>query len=67
MKQSKIHEEYIQYLKMCGESIANNAESIVGSEELLCDLTVTISLEPGRCPNIVVNRDFVPEGIKEMQ
>ena len=58
------YQEWIDYMRMAGESIAKNAESIVGDEELLRSVSVTISLYPGEAPEIDISRQFLPEGLK---
>lgn len=58
------HQKWIDYMRMAGESIAKNAESIVGDEELLRSVSVTICLSPGEAPEIDISRQFLPEGIK---
>lgn len=59
------HKEWVDYIKMCGESIAKNAESIVGNEELLQSVSVTIWIRPGEAPEIDISRQFAPEGLRE--
>ena len=56
--------EWIDYIRMAGESIAKNAESIVGDEELLQSVSVTILLRPHEAPGIDISRQFYPEGLK---
>ena len=58
------HQEWIDYMRMAGESIAKNAESIVGDEELLQSVSVTIRLTPHEAPEIDISRQFAPEGLK---
>lgn len=58
------YQEWIDYMRMAGESIAKNAESIVGDEELLRSVSVSIWLSPGEAPEIDISRQFLPEGIK---
>lgn len=57
-------DEWIEYLKMCGESIIKNAESIVGTEAKLMDVTVTIHLNHAEIPTINIDRNFVPEELE---
>ena len=59
------HQEWIDYMRMAGESIAKNAESIVGDEELLTSVLVTVWLRPHEAPEIDISRQFAPEGMKD--
>lgn len=61
-----IHQNWIEYLKACGQSIVDNAESIVGSEPYLSDVTVSIYLRPGEAPYINVDRTFYPEEARNL-
>lgn len=56
-------EELIRQLKLCGASIVENAESIIGTEERLVGVTVTIDFGDQAIPTINVDREFVPEGL----
>jgi hypothetical protein len=64
MKQN--YETWFEQMKQCAESISKNAESIVGDEQYLKSVTVTIYLEPGEQPTINVSRDFIPEGYMKL-
>lgn len=55
-------DELIRQLKLCGASIVENAESIIGTEERLVGVTVTIDFGDQIIPTINVDREFVPEG-----
>lgn len=52
--------ELIRQLKLCGASIVENAESIIGTEEHLSGVTVRIYLDFNEAPHINVDRDFYP-------
>jgi hypothetical protein len=57
------HEKMVEALKKCGQSIIENAESIVGHEQYVREIRVTVSLNPTEAATINVDRDFYPEGI----
>ena len=57
------HEKMVEVLKKCGQSIIENAESIVGHESYLKEVRVTVHLNPSEAATINVDRDFYPEGI----
>ena len=57
------HEKMVDVLKKCGQSIIENAESIVGHEQYVREIRVTVSLNPTEVASINVDRDFYPEGI----
>lgn len=59
------HEEWTNDLIECAKSIIQNAESMVGTETYLTDVSVTISLEAGSEPRINVYRNSVPDRIVE--
>lgn len=61
-----MHETWVEYIKLAGQTIVDNAESIVGSEKYLASLNVTVSLYPHEAPIINISRDFYPEGINGM-
>lgn len=48
----------VEALKKAAETIIRNAESIVGSENSLTDLTVTIYMRSGETPRINVDKDL---------
>ena len=56
-------EEIIQNIKDCGQSLIDNAESIVGNYEYRCyGLTITCYVnESDREPYIEVRNEFIPE------
>ena len=55
--------ELIRQLKLCGASIVENAESIIGTEKGLTDVTVSIYINRDEIPHINVDRNFCPEGL----
>ena len=55
--------ELIRQLKLCGASIVENAESIIGTEKMLTDVTVSIYIDRDEIPHINVDRNFYPEGL----
>lgn len=59
------HERLINDLKAAGQSIIDNAESIIGSEKWLHQVLVMITLNSSEATMINVDRDFYPEGIIE--
>ncbi len=56
-------EQWIDWIRSAGESITENAESIVGTEQKLANVSVTVSIYPGEIPTITVSRDFYPKDI----
>lgn len=53
------NEQFARELRLAGEKIAREAVSMVGSEENLLNVTVTISIEPGtNIPNIEVVKNM---------
>ena len=60
---SNYHERLIEDLKAAGQSIVDNAESIIGTERYLHQVRVTITLNPSEATMINVDRDFYPEGM----
>lgn len=50
----------VDYLKACGQSVIENAESMVGYEPFLANVTVTININPCEAPTINVSRDLYP-------
>lgn len=56
------HDELVQRLKDCAESIIENAESIVGNEEFISGLTIELNIDSyDEAPTIILNREFVAE------
>ena len=59
---TKTHEEMIRQVREAGESLIKNAESIVGSEEFLQSIDITVYINPvERIPSINVSKEFLPE------
>lgn len=54
-------EDLVDQVVACAESIAANAESIVGTEQFMTDLTITIYINRGEIPRVNVDRNFLPE------
>ena len=57
-----MHKEWVEYMKLAGQTIIDNAESIVGSEKSLASVSVTINLYPWDTPTIDIDRTIYPEG-----
>ncbi len=58
------NERKIRAIKECGQSLINNAESIIGNYKYLKGVIVTCYVDdPGAEPYINVSADFYPEGI----
>lgn len=56
-------EELIKRVKECGQSLIDNAESIVGNEWLLQNICISCDVNSfDKIPQITVSRDFIPEG-----
>ncbi len=52
----------IQQIKDCGQSVINNAESIVGNYDYQTDLSIHITIPMrGAMPEINVDTTFIPE------
>lgn len=51
----------VEQLKVCAETIINNAESIIGDELYQGHITVSIILDPKERPNIRIDRDIYPD------
>lgn len=56
----KNREELVEEIKLCGKSIIENAESIVGNEAYLGSLQVTIYVNPAEPIRINIDRDYYP-------
>lgn len=57
------HEERLKQIKQAGQSIIDNAESILGTESYRNDLIITVKLLCHQVPEIIVKRTFIPEGV----
>lgn len=53
-------EELVALVKLCGEAISENADSIVSNFALDAGLTVSFTLEKDSIPSIDVYRNFFP-------
>lgn len=58
-------ETIINNIKAVGQSIIDNAESIVGNEKYMSDIYITISHDWNEVPDINISRTFTPEQIVE--
>ena len=56
-------DRYIEDLKDSANAIYQNAESIVGTEEYLSDVTVTIYINHGEATRVNVDRNFFPDNM----
>ena len=56
-------EELIQQIKNCGQSIIDNAESILGDERYFMRVNVSFDILrlKAQAPNIEIKREFAPE------
>ena len=54
-------------VKAVGQSIIDNAESIVGNEKYMSDIYITISYDLNKIPDINISRTFTPEQIRERE
>lgn len=65
MEQRKIktYEELIKQIKDAGQSIIDNAESILGNERYFIDVHVNfvVSRDFSQIPQLEINRHFIPE------
>lgn len=60
------HEEIIQNIKDCGQSLIDNAENIVGDYKYARGFTITCYVdEKNEVPYISVDVSFVPEKLIE--
>ena len=60
------HEEIIQHIKDCGQSLIDNAEKIANDYKYNTDLVITCyPTKREEYPHIVVEQKFVPEKIVE--
>lgn len=56
-------EEMVNNVRLCGESMMDHAESIVGDYIYQADLTVTIRIPvDNNAPTIEVHAEFFPDG-----
>ena len=57
------NEVRLKQIRQVGQSIIDNAESILGSEPYRTDLIITATFHPRELPTITVERHFIPEGV----
>ena len=57
------NEDRLKQIRQVGQSIIDNAESILGSEPFRTDLIITATFHPYEAPEIIVERHFIPEGV----
>lgn len=62
-KQIKTREDLINDVRICGQSIINNAENIVGDERYFLKgiIQFIIQRNDNSIPTIQISREFVPE------
>lgn len=60
----KTREELINEIKFVGQSIIDNADSILGNEKYFLGVRITSNIERnlGNVPTINISRNFIPEG-----
>ena len=63
MKKGFSREERIQQIKDCGQSIIDNAETIVGDFEYPIGTKITIDIPMQEVPTIRAERSFYAEGM----
>ena len=56
-------EERLKQIRQVGQSIIDNAASILGNEEFRCGLIISAEFNPRELPVITVKRTFIPEGV----
>lgn len=57
------HDELIQQIKNCGQSIIDNAESILGDERYFMRVNISFDILrlKAQVPSIEIKREFTPE------
>lgn len=61
VKQS-IRNELIQRIKYCGQYIVDNAETILGEDKYIADLSLTCNFfDRSEAPYVTVNKDIIPD------
>ena len=55
------YEEFVRQVREIGESLVKNAESIVGTEEYLTGINISVDVEYHSTPEITINKSFYPE------
>lgn len=65
MTEPKIYtrEELVEQIKHCGQSIIDNADSILGNERYFFNLEVSFQIfrSKSQFPTVQIKRDFTPE------
>ena len=63
MEKNRFYDKAIWMLKQCGQSLIDNAETIVGGYRYQTgDLDITITINEREAPSIRVDQEFLPEG-----
>ena len=66
MEKNKRYDQMVEWLKACGKSIIDNAETIVGGYQYQTgDLDVTITINDTEVPTIRVRQELLPEMMLE--
>lgn len=55
--------DWVEDLKAAGVFISENAESLIGNDSYLTDVTVSITLSPGEVTHVNVDRNYIPKQI----
>lgn len=58
-------EERLNQIKQVGQSIIDNAESILGDERFRTDLVIKATFYCHELPEIIIERHFIPETVIE--
>lgn len=59
----KTTEQLVDEVRACGQSIIDNAESIVGNYRYQTDIDITAYIHMEESPTINVGTNFIPEGV----
>lgn len=57
------NEDRLKQIRQVGQSIIDNAESILGTEPFRTDLVIKATFHVNEVPEIIVERHFIPEGV----
>jgi hypothetical protein len=60
---TNIREQRLKEIRQVGQSIIDNAESILGTEEARTCLIIKAEFYPKEIPEIIIERHFIPEGV----
>ena len=60
---TNINAQRLKEIRQAGQSIIDNAESILGNEEARTCLIIKVEFHPKQVPEIIVERHFIPEGV----